>query len=595
VSASNTSSSVSVISNQWVPEPDDFMRFSEISTISEKKVLNVWNKQAIHVAKGILDKIMLQQVQKSEGTFVRSIRSHNSSREMQFDISEYVSVNLDALLHVGNIIPSHVVEWWQSYFKKVYDDFHRIALSCHTRDVMFLEQLKAYAENMRTMLLVTSCNTINVQVQSAVIQMREIVKTARDTQNAAVVIVASRSKEVANLQQRIDGIRLSQQAASIYPAAIFRSYQAVADLQSDGDIWDVMRTAAASDTATSAWDEAVSTSAWSVELLPEVCMGDDWKINHSNIINIENDLLLTDIEIYALLATAAASPRISNGQKVVVLSSQSVRNACMNMNSSNSSSSKRRRTRSSSNSSNSSNTSSSTSSNISPFSPTLTAKISEADSVLFAVNTDTYGKGWHWVLCILKPKQSRLMLFDSMKSVSDIDHIQSIRQLFQQLCGDALVLEEVALHQQSDKVSCGYHVVINGISYIHYNTIQFCGDDEARKLVKVLAKLMVGYWVVKRKPAEVNMFEQLVDNLMETAKQQLLTKIPASIVDELDDKSDVILDTENKMESLFGWMINEIKNSSDEQSQDDEQLGSQQVVLPTPEVHVPPPRRTRRT
>jgi hypothetical protein len=439
------------------------------------------------------------------------------------------------------------------------------------------------------MLLVTSCNTINVQVQSAVIQMREIIKTARDTQNAAVVIVASRTKEVANLQQRIDGIRLSQQAASIYPAAMFKSYQAVADLQPDGDIWDVMRTAAASDTATSAWEEAVSTSTWSVELLPEVCMGDGWKINHSNIINIEDDMLLTDIEIYALLATAAASPRISNGQKVVVLSSQSVRNASMN---SNSSSSKRRRTRSSSNSI------------ISPFSPTLTAKISEADSVLFAVNTDTYGKGWHWVLCVLKPKQSRLLLFDSMKSVSDIDHLQSIRQLFQQLCGDVLVLEEVALQQQSDKVSCGYHVVINGISYIHYNTIQFCGDDEARKLVKVLAKLMVGYWVVQRKPAEVNMFEQLVDNLIETAKQQLLSKLPASIVDELDDKSDVILDTENKMESLFGWMINEIKNSSDDQShddeqlagqQDDEQLGGQQVVLPTPEVHVPPPRRTRRT
>jgi hypothetical protein len=575
-----------------VPEPDDFMRFSEISTISENKVLNVWNKQAIQVAKGMLDGIMLQQIQKSEGMFVRSTQLQNSSQK-QFDISEYVSVNLDALLHVGNIIPSHVVEWWQGYFKKVYDDFHRIALSCHTRDVIFQEQLKAYAENMRTMLLVTSCNTINVQVQSAVIQMREIVKTARDTQNAAVVIVASRTKEVADLQQRKDGIRLSQQAASIYPAAMYKSYQAVADLQPDGDIWDVMRTTAASDTATSAWEEAVSTSSWSVELLPEVCMGVDWKINHSNIINIENDLLLTDIEIYALLATAAASPRINNGQKVVVLSSQSVRNACMNMNSSNS---KRRRTRSSISSSNSS--------SISPFSPALTAKISEADSVLFAVNTDTYGKGWHWVLCVLKPKQSRLMLFDSMKSVSDIDHIQSIRQLFQHLCGDVLVLEEVALQQQSDKVSCGYHVVINGISYIHYNTIQFCGDDEARKLVKVFAKLMVGYWVVQRKPAEVNMFEQLVDNLIETAKQQLLSKIPASIVDELDDKSDVILDTENKMESLFGWMINEIKNSSDDQSQDDEQLagqqddeqlGGQQVVLPTPEVHVPPPRRTRRT
>ena len=230
------------------------------------------------------------------------------------------------------------------------------------------------------------------------------------------------------------------------------------------------------------------------------------------------------------------------------------------------------------------------SSSCSPFSPALTAKITEADSVLFAVNTDTFGRGMHWVLCVVKPKQSRLLLFDSMRSVSAIDHLQSIRQTFQQLCGDTLVLEEVALHQQLDQLSCGYHVVINGIDCIHTNRIkQYCDDDKARELVKILAKLMVGYWVVKSKPAEVNMFEQLVGNLMDTAKQQLKSKLPTPIVDELEDKSDVILDAESKMESLFGWMINQIKNC-----QLDCEEHHTQSVVPTPSVFVPSRRRSTR-
>jgi hypothetical protein len=347
---------------------------------------------------------------------------------------------------------------------------------------------------------------------------------------------------------------------------MFKSYQAVADLQPDGDIWDVMRTAAASELATAAWEKAVTTSSWSAELLPEVCMSSGYVINHSNIMKIENDMLLSDVEIYALLATAAASPRISNGNKVVVLSSQTVRDAYMN--SSSSSNTRRNRSRT-------------------PFSPSVTAKLSDADSVLFAVNTDAYGSGIHWVLCVLEPKQSRLIMFDSMEEVTAISHLQSIKEVLQLVYQRDMLLEVVALDQQTDQLSCGYHVVINGIRYIHYNNINYCSDDQSRKLTKVMAKVMVGFWVVRSKPECVNVFEQLVGNLMETAKQQLHTKLPTPIIKELDNDSDVLLDTESKMESLFGWMINQIKSKK----QMDEQ---QQSVLPTPPVAAQPFRRSSR-
>jgi hypothetical protein len=278
-------SSMFSISKQWVPEPDAFVHFLEISNISENKVLNAWNSQAAQVAKSMMDNIMLQQIEKPSGIYVSS-QSQNSSLMKEFDVSDYVSVNIDALLQVGNIIPPQVVEWWKGYFKKIYDDFHKVAMACYNRDVMFQEQLKAYAENMRTLLVVTSCNTVNIQVQSAVMQMREIIQTSKDTQNAAVVVVASRTKELAELQQKINGIRLTQQAASIFPTSMFKTYHTVADLLPDGDIWDVMRTAAASELATAAWEDATTISSWSAELLPEVCMGGGYVINHSNIMKI---------------------------------------------------------------------------------------------------------------------------------------------------------------------------------------------------------------------------------------------------------------------------------------------------------------------
>ena len=561
-------SSMSSISKQWVPEPDAFVYFSEISNVSENKVLNAWSSQAAQVAKSMLDDIMLQQIEKPSGIYVRG-QTQNSSHMKEFDVSDYVSVNIDAMLQVGNIIPPQVVEWWKGYFKKVYDDFHKVAMACYNRDVMFQEQLKVYAENIRTLLVVTSCNTINTQVQSAVMQMREIVQTSKDVQNAAVVVVASRTKELADLQQKLKCIRLSQQAASIFPISMFKTYQTVADLQSDTDIdiWDVMRTAAVSELATAAWEEAITTSSWSAELLPEVCIGGGVVINHNNIMKIENDMLLSDIEIYVLLATAAASPRISNGHKAVVLSSQTIRDAYMKNSSSNSSSS---------------------SSNRTPFSSTVTAKLSDADSVLFAVNTDTYGSGIHWVLGVFEPKQSRLLMFDSMEEVSAISHLQSIKEVLQQVYQKELILESVALDQQSDQISCGYHVVINGIRYMHYKNINYCSDYQSRKLTKVLAKVMVGFWVERRKPECVNVFEQLVDNLMDTAKQQLQSKLPTPIIKELDNESDVLLDTESKMESLFGWMVSQIKSSQTEQQQ------QQQHVLPTPAAATQPFRRSSR-
>ena len=572
-----TASSMSSISKQWVPEPDEFVYFLEISNVSENKVLNAWNSQAAQVAKSMLDNIMLQQIEKPSGIYVRG-QSQNSSRMKEFVISDYVSVNIDAMLQVGNILPPQVVEWWKGYFKKVYDDFHKVAMACYNRDVMFQEQLKVYAENIRTLLVVTSCNTVNVQVQSAVMQMREIVQTSKDTQKAAVVVVASRTKELADLQQKLNSIRLSQQAASIFPTSMFKTYQTVADLQPDGDIWDVMTTAAVSELATAAWEDAVSTSSWSAELLPEVCVGGGVVINHSNIMKIENDMLLSDVEIYALLATAAASPRISNGHKVVVLSSQTVRDAYM-------------KNSSACYASSSSSSSNSRSSRMTPFSPTVTAKLSDADSVLFAVNTDTYGSGIHWVLCVLEPKQSRLLMFDSMEEVTAISHLQSIKEVLQLVYQKKLILETVALDQQTDQISCGYHVVINGIRYIHYKNINYCSDYQSRKLTKVLAKVMVGFWVERSKPECVNMFEQLVDNLMDTAKQQLQTKIPTPIIKELDNESDVLMDTESKMESLFGWMVNQIKSS---QMDDHQHQHQQQSVLPTPAATQPFRRSSRR-
>jgi hypothetical protein len=457
---------------------------------------------------------------------------------------------------------------------------------------MFEEQLKAYAENMRTLLVVTSCNTVNVEVQSAVMQMRDIIQTAKDAQNAAVVIVADRTREMANLQQKIDGIRLSQEAASIYPTGVFKSYLAVADLQPDGDIWDVIRTAAASETAVAAWEEAVTSFTWRAELLPEVCIGNNWELRHSNIMNIEDDMLLSDVEIYALLATAAASSRISNGQKIIVLSSQTVRNACNRIRSSSNQSNSNQ---SSSNQSSSNQSSSQRRNSSSLFSPSVTAQISEADSVLFAVNTDTYGKGIHWVLCVLKPEQSKILLFDSMESVTAFEHLQSIREVVQQMYQREFVLEEVALNQQLDALSCGYHVVVNGVCSMHYNNIKCYSDDKARELVKVLAKLMVGYWVVNKKPECVNMFEQLVENLMVTAKQQLQSKLPSPIVNELDDEADVLLDSESKMESLFGWMINQIKSDQQQTNQQQYQYQQQQDVL-TPPIAIPELRiNTRRS
>jgi hypothetical protein len=232
----------------------------------------------------------------------------------------------------------------------------------------------------------------------------------------------------------------------------------------------------------------------------------------------------------------------------------------------------------------------------------VTAKLSDADSVLFAVNTDTYGSGIHWVLCVLEPKQSRLIMFDSMEEVSAISHLQSIKEVLQLVYQRELLLEVVALDQQLDTLSCGYHVVINGIRYIHYKNINYCSDYQSRKLTKVLAKVMVGFWVVRSKPECVNIFEQLVDNLMDTAKQQLQSKLPTSIIKELDDESDVLLDTESKMESLFGWMIDQIKleqqssqqPSQQQPSQQQQQQPSQQQhqssdnpTLPTPPIAIP--------
>jgi hypothetical protein len=318
--------------------------------------------------------------------------------------------------------------------------------------------------------------------------------------------------------------------------------------------------------------------------------------------NIEDDMLLSDVEIYALLATAAASSRISNGQKIIVLSSQTVRDACNRISSSNQSSNQ-----SSSNQSSSNQSSSKRRNTSSLFSPSVTAQISEADSVLFAVNTDTYGKGIHWVLCVLKPEQSKILLFDSMESVTAFEHLQSIREVVQQMYQREFVLEEVALNQQLDALSCGYHVVVNGVCSMHYNNIKCYSDGKARELVKVLAKLMVGYWVVNKKPECVNMFEQLVENLMVTAKQQLQSKLPSPIVNELDDEADVLLDSESKMESLFGWMINQINldqhqtnqqqhQSNQQQHQSNQQQHQQQQNVLTPPIAIPELRiNTRRS
>jgi hypothetical protein len=173
-----------------------------------------------------------------------------------------------------------------------------------------------------------------------------------------------------------------------------------------------------------------------------------------------------------------------------------------------------------------------------------------------------------------------------MMSVTAIEHLQSIREVVQQIYQREFILEEVALNQQLDVLSCGYHVVVNGVSSMHYNSIKCYSDDKARELVKVLAKLMVGYWVVKKKPSEVNIFEQLVENLMVTAKQQLQTKLPTPIVKELDDESDVLLDSESKMESLFGWMINQIKSDQQQQQHVLAQQQQHQHVLAHQQQHV---------
>ena len=670
------------VSKQWVPEPDGFMYFSEISNsnVSENKVLKAWNNQASEVGKSILDNIMLQQIEKSFGVYVRAQTQDNSNMK-EFNVSDYVSVNIDALLQVGGIIPPYVADWWKGYFKKVYDDFHNVAKSCYNMEIMFKEQLKTYAENMRTLLVVTSCNTVNAQVQSAVMQMREIIQTAKDTQKAAVVLIASRTRELAYLQQKIKGIRLTQQAASIFPEYMFKTYQTVADLLPDGDIWDVMKSASTSEIATAAWEEATSSSSWSGELL------EGYIINHSNIMKIEDEMLLSDIEICALLATAAASPRICNGRNVVVLPYMTVRDAytrnssslmkgsysksshmnvsnssslmkgsyssslmkgsygksshmngsyskSSHMNGSNSSSlmkgsnssSLMKGSNSSSNSSKSSQMKgssnsiySSDSSNIgcSPFSPSVTAKLIVADVVLFAVNSDTYGSGIHWVLGVVEPKQSRFIMFDSMESVTDISHLQSIKEAFQVVYQKKLCMEKVALDQQYDELSCGYHVVVNGIRYIHYNNINYCSDEQSRKLTKVMARIMVGFWCEKRMPEDVNVFEQLVVRLMDTAKEQLQAKIPAAIVKELDDEADILLDTESKMETLFSWMISQLKASqlgtgaagepiatgSEPMATDSEPVmsdsepmatGSDQLtVVPTPSVAAQPLRRKR--
>ena len=598
------------VSKQWVPEPDGFMYFSEISSsnVSEKKVLNAWNNQAIEVGKSILDNIMLHQIEKSFGVYVRA-QSEDRGNMKEFNVSDYVSVNIDALLQVGGIIPPYVADWWKGYFKKVYDDFHNVAKSCYNRDVMFQEQLKAYAENMRTLLVVTSCNTVNAQVQSAVMQMREIIQTAKDTQKAAVVLIASRTRELAYLQQKIKGIRLTQQAASIFPEYMFKTYQTVADLLPDGDIWDVMKSASASEIATAAWEEATSSSSWSGELL------EGYIINHSNIMKIEDEMLLSDIEIYALLATAAASPRICNGRKVVVLPYMTVKDAYTRYSNSDLGSSSKGSSKSSSKMKGSSsqmkgsssqmkdsssqmkgNSSSSKMKDGSPFSPSITAKLIDTDAVLFAVNTDTYGGGIHWVLGVVEPKQSRFIMFDSMESVTDISHLQSIREAFQVVYQKKLGLEKVALDQQYDELSCGYHVVVNGIRYIHYNNINYCSDEQSRKLTKVMARIMVGFWCEKRMPEDVNVFEQLVVRLMDTAKEQLEAKIPAAIVKDLDDEADILLDTESKMESLFSWMISQLKTSQLDSGAGSEPMasGSEQLtVVPTPSVAAQPLRRKR--
>jgi hypothetical protein len=86
------------------------------------------------------------------------------------------------------------------------------------------------------------------------------------------------------------------------------------------------------------------------------------------------------------------------------------------------------------------------------------------------------------------------------------------------------------------------------------------------------------------------MFEQLVENLMVTAKQQLQTKLPTPIVKELDDESDVLLDSESKMESLFGWMINQIKL---EQHTSQQHTSQQQPEVPTPSVTIPELRKIK--
>jgi len=377
---------------------------------------------------------------------------------------------------------------------------------------------------------------------------------------------------------------LTQQAASIFPEYMFKTYQTVADLLPDGDIWDVMKSASASEIATAAWEEATSSSSWSGELL------EGYIINHSNIMKIEDEMLLSDIEIYALLATAAASPRICNGRKVVVLPYMTVRDAYMRYSNSDLGSNSK------GSSSQMKGNSSSKMKDGSPFSPSVTAKLIDTDAVLFAVNTDTYGGGIHWVLGVVEPKQSRFIMFDSMESVTDISHLQSIREAFQVVYQKKLGLEKVALDQQYDELSCGYHVVINGIRYIHYNNINYCSDEQSRKLTKVMARIMVGFWCEKRMPEDVNVFEQLVVRLMDTAKEQLEAKIPAAIIKDLDDEADILLDTESKMESLFSWMISQLKTSQLDSGAGSEPMGSgseQLTVVPTPSVAAQPLRRKR--
>jgi hypothetical protein len=363
-----------------------------------------------------------------------------------------------------------------------------------------------------------------------------------------------------------------------------------------------MKSASTSEIATVAWEEATSSSSWSGELLPSGLEG--YIINHSNIMKIEDEMLLSDIEIYALLATAAASPRICNGRKVVVLPYMTVRDAYTRYcNSDLDSQMKGNSSKSSNSKSSQMKGSSSQMKDSTPFSPSVTAKLIDTDAVLFAVNTDTYGSGIHWVLGVVEPKQSRFIMFDSMESVTDISHLQSIKEAFQVVYQKKLGLEKVALDQQYDELSCGYHVVVNGIRYIHYNNINYCSDEQSRKLTKIMARIMVGFWCEKRMPEDVNVFEQLVVRLMDTAKEQLQAKIPAAIIEELDDEADILLDTESKMETLFSWMISQLKTSQLDSGEGSEPMvtgsepmvtGSEQLaVLPTPSVAAQPLRRKR--